>query len=523
MQTKDELKEIIANDYLKRFFTFFVGRTHSITEAEDLSQKTACDCLDSIDRVEFIYNVNAYFWSIAHNVYKNYLKSNDNYYLDNDYCMVHIEDIDTTEEMLIRENLHNDIRKSLSILSDVYRKVLVYFYYHNLKIKEISIKLNATEDMIKYYLSNGKKKLKEIYNMNKDIGEQSFNPREFSIYYSGIDFTSTNVGQLFRRQLPGQIALICYKKPTTISEIAMEVGCASCYVEEELNILLDAGVIKQITKNKYQTNFYIISKDELEVVDDMYRKMYKEYTIKVSKAFDDNLENIKETNIYNYDTSIDQYKWIFTCNIANLDYRNLFIKDSDYPIILSCGSRGFVYGLESDTPKGTCGQTPTYLDKYTLWAKDLWIMKGESTNQPILRDKKIAQTVIDVYNGIIDDSKDETYAYLIKYGILIKKNGLLKCCLANLNSDFMSLIEKVNNELYQNLEKSTIEIKTYLTKIVSKTIPDNLKQYVNGYVIILMQFFAGNKIIEELNENKFLNDKIDNIQISYFKKTFTLN
>jgi hypothetical protein len=31
-----------------------------------------------------------------------------------------------------------------------------------------------------------------------------------------------------------------------------------------------------------------------------------------------------------------------------------------------------------------------------------------------------------------------------------------------------------------------------------------------------MQFFAGNKIIEALIENNFLNDKLENIQISYF-------
>ena len=52
--------------------------------------------------------------------------------------------------------------------------------------------------------------------------------------------------------------------------------------------------------------------------------------------------------------------------------------------------------------------------------------------------------------------------------------------------------------------------------MVSKSIPSNLIEYINGYVITLMQFFAGNKIIEALIENKFLNDKLENIQISYF-------
>ena len=45
---------------------------------------------------------------------------------------------------------------------------------------------------------------------------------------------------------------------------------------------------------------------------------------------------------------------------------------------------------------------------------------------------------------------------------------------------------------------------------------DNLKEYANGYVITLMQFFAGNKLIESLIENNFLNGNLNSIQISYF-------
>lgn len=77
-------------------------------------------------------------------------------------------------------------------------------------------------------------------------------------------------------------------------------------------------------------------------------------------------------------------------------------------------------------------------------------------------------------------------------------------------------MKNINKNLYAKLEKNTNEIKEYLTKVVSKSIPSNLKKFVNGYVITLMQFFAGNKIIEELIANNFLNAKLENIQISYF-------
>ena len=61
-------------------------------------------------------------------------------------------------------------------------------------------------------------------------------------------------------------------------------------------------------------------------------------------------------------------------------------------------------------------------------------------------------------------------------------------------------MKTINKELYIKLEKNTNEI----------------KEYINGYDITLMLFFAGNKIIEALIENNFLNDKLENIQIRYF-------
>lgn len=152
MQNKEQLKELIANEYLNRFLTFYISKTSSIQDAEDLSQKAACECLDALNRVDEIKNVNAYFWSVAHNVYKNYLNRRDNYILDDDYCKMQIADISYDEDDE-KQELHNDIRKSLSILSGLYRKIIVLYYYHELKIKDIADKLNISQDMVKYYLS----------------------------------------------------------------------------------------------------------------------------------------------------------------------------------------------------------------------------------------------------------------------------------------------------------------------------------------------------------------------------------
>ena len=60
VKNSENLKELIANEYLNRFFTFYISKTSSIQDAEDLSQKAVFECLVAINRVKDIKNINAY-------------------------------------------------------------------------------------------------------------------------------------------------------------------------------------------------------------------------------------------------------------------------------------------------------------------------------------------------------------------------------------------------------------------------------------------------------------------------------
>ena len=117
MQTKEQLKEILVNEYLNYFLSFFMTRVPFLDEAQELTQTTACECMDSIDRVKSIENINSYFWSVAHNVYKRYLRTKNNYILDDNYCRSVVYDVEEKQKKEEREEIYNSIRESLSILS----------------------------------------------------------------------------------------------------------------------------------------------------------------------------------------------------------------------------------------------------------------------------------------------------------------------------------------------------------------------------------------------------------------------
>lgn len=125
MHLKEQLFEILLNDYLKYFYNFSLSRTASITDAEDLSQRILVECVDAINREVDIQNINTYFWSIAHNTYKRYLKEiNNNIVYDNEYCM-RIEDSSNVDTS--KENEYAKIRYCLLVLSGMYRKIQEYY------------------------------------------------------------------------------------------------------------------------------------------------------------------------------------------------------------------------------------------------------------------------------------------------------------------------------------------------------------------------------------------------------------
>ncbi len=59
-------------------------------------------------------------------------------------------------------------------------------------------------------------------------------------------------------------------------------------------------------------------------------------------------------------------------------------------------------------------------------------------------------------------------------------------------------------------------LKEYLSKVIKKSITDNLKDYTNVYINDLIKFFGQFNFIKSLIDNGFLNDKVDNIELSYF-------
>jgi len=503
MPHSDRMK-MLETDFLPAFLGFAIKNAGNLNEAEELAQEIAYQCVAAINKGNITVNFEAYMWSIAHNTLKRHYRRQTVISLDSNdtFSNVMSDDI-PLDEVIIKAEETDFVRIAVSRLCDMYRKTIVLFYYDGLQISETAARLNISESMVKFYLKTGKERLKETYMMNR-VGEKSFNPSKFSVYKSAIDFSWVNVWDVFKRTLPQQIAHICHDGARDITEISIETGTPAVYIEEEVNLLREAGVMISPVKGKYRTNLHILKKDAAAQVKEQFTKLYEGYVPHVKDAFDKYLTELKECAVFKFDAEQNQWAWFFAQNITEFDYNGHWMSNEDYPQILSCGSMGFIFAEESDGSIWAAGCTPTALEKCTVRPCDV-VAFGEYHCQKELRDERKAQVLYDIYCGIGVNGDDKAIcAELVREGYVIKSGDKLMCNVAVSTAKSRALFDKINAELSPKLSLLCEPIRANIHSIVTATIPPQLKGYARGFAETWISFYAGVYLTDALYNHGFL-------------------
>lgn len=524
MNREEQLYQL-ENNYLNAFLAFAIKKINNYDEAEELAQEISYQCVIAIEKGSIHHNFNAFMWSIAHNTFKNWCrkKSRLAFAIDNstDIYSNIANDIPIIEELIHDEECYR-IKLELSRLWGFYRKTLVCFYYDELTIREIALRLNISEEMVKFYLRAGKQKLKEATTM--DIGNKSFWPKDFSIYKSAINFSKVNVWEVFKRKLPCQIAMFCHDKTRTISDISIETGTPAVYIEDEIQLLLDTGVMIQNEKNKYRTNFHIMKSNAIKQVKEQFEALYEQYIPTVLDAYEKFLPELKKYNIFYQDVPDSRYTWLWADSISSFDFDGAFasdgnfpVKSTDFPQILSCGSRAFIFAEEAVNYPWSAGSTPTELKKCTVWPKDIVIF-GEYHHQKELRDSKKAQALYDIYKQDIKEEDTLIYTQLIEEGYVVKEDNKLFCNIMVSTKESRKLFEDINADLKKVLQLHCKKTAANMQRIVKATIPEQLKEYVDGFASTWISFYSGVYFYEALYNKGFLKipEKDDNTPVACY-------
>jgi len=253
------MKPDIIEDYIERVYGYAVNRTYTRDEADELSQEILLTVIRELPGLRDDSKFEPWLWGVANNVAKSFRRSmgkNRALYSYDVLEDIPYEEFDGSEN----EEIYDFLRTKIAMLSEIYRNIIILYYYDGLSTKEIADKLNIPEGTVTWRLSASRKKIKKEFD---DMDETALRPvrMEIKIYghgdYDGIRKPYPQV--YINDALSQNILYYSYDKPCSIEELAKLCGVPAYYIEDRVRHLLKYEAMIEATKGRYQTDFVIWS------------------------------------------------------------------------------------------------------------------------------------------------------------------------------------------------------------------------------------------------------------------------
>lgn len=297
---KKELDEKIV-DVAKAILSYCISRTPNRNEAEDLAQDIMVEIYKSSANIRDPKAFYGFMWGVASNVYKNWCKkkllSREDELPDN-----LTEDQDLFEE---DTDLYL-LRRELTLLNEKYRKATILYYIDNYSCSEISEKMSVSESMVKYLLFKSRQILKEGINMDRKLGNLSYNPKAFTPLYHGSG--PNEWWRFMGGKIKQNILLACYNDPLTSEQISLETGIPLPYLDDEIDELVEkTALVKEGTH--YKTNVIIITKECFEETERALIEYHNKMTDVISSFINEYFEDFKSIGFKGCDFSENTLRW----------------------------------------------------------------------------------------------------------------------------------------------------------------------------------------------------------------------
>lgn len=245
--------------YIEKVYGYAVNHTYTRDEADELSQEILLTAIRALPGLRDHSKFEPWLWGIAHNTAKSFSRSKGRnravYSYDVLENMPYAESDDSEAEQT-----YDFLRTKIAMLSEIYRNIIILYYYDGLSTKEIADKLNIPEGTVTWRLSAGRKKLKKEL---EDMNETALHPVQMTIdIYGNGDYDGKRKPfptVYIDDALSQNILYDCYEKPCTVEELAKLCGVPAYYIEDRIRHLLKYEALTEVSKGKYQTDFVIWS------------------------------------------------------------------------------------------------------------------------------------------------------------------------------------------------------------------------------------------------------------------------
>ena len=333
---RDRLINEFAENYMEKLFYFCLKKTGNHTEVEDLTQEIALQIITALNKGTIPTSFSAWVWQIARNCYAKWAKEKHHQnesVTDSDVGDYEIED---ESENILDEMIHTEqmalLRRELAFIKSDYRNIVVAYYIENKSVRDIASSLSLSISAVQQRLHRARILLKEGMDMAREFGRLSYRPEEVNFISNGLFGKNNEPSNYLSRSLCKNILLAAHRTPSTAEELAMEVGIALPYMEEELASLERATLMKK-KGDRYQTNFFIVSAEAQGKIYAHLRGMAPELTNAIIEKVEFDIAWFNKSNPEWHEgyQSLEDMKWVLLMmetDATNFHTLNEFHKDA---------------------------------------------------------------------------------------------------------------------------------------------------------------------------------------------------
>ena len=286
---RDRLVNEFAENYMEKLFYFCLKKAGSHTEAEDLTQDIALQIITALNKGTIPTSFSAWVWQIARNRYSVWANEKHNRNESVTGSDIGDYEIEDESENILDEMIHTEqmalLRRELAFIKSDYRNIVVAYYIENKSVRDIAASLSISISAVQQRLHRARIILKEGIDMAREFGKRSYNPEQIAFVQNGRDGKKGQPWSIITHLLYKNIFLETYENPQTAEELALELGIALPYMEDELEFLTREQLLTK-NENKYQTAFKIISKEDQRKKYDNNKKIQKPMTDKICELID---------------------------------------------------------------------------------------------------------------------------------------------------------------------------------------------------------------------------------------------
>jgi len=154
-----EAFDTLVHKYYHNIYQFCYRRLNGDADtAADITQDVFLKLLENIHAVRMLGKFQNYLLTIAVNTCSNYFKKAKPEYMDMETAEF-TDESSTLDERLIQEENRMEVQRGINSLPDHQKEVIILRFYHDLKIREISVITKTSIPTVKSRLQQGLKKL----------------------------------------------------------------------------------------------------------------------------------------------------------------------------------------------------------------------------------------------------------------------------------------------------------------------------------------------------------------------------